>query len=82
MASDTIRVLVMPDWLWKSMNPATLGILRQEFQSNNKLAEYCLALALGLFAAASSKRPSSERFPYGFWSFSGFGNGVFLAIFP
>jgi solute carrier family 30 (zinc transporter), member 5/7 len=41
----------------------------------------CLALALGLFAAVSSKWPSSERFPYGFGkieSLSGFGNGVFL----
>lgn len=41
----------------------------------------CLALALGLFAAVSSKWPSSERFPYGFSkieSLSGFGNGVFL----
>jgi zinc transporter 5/7 len=41
----------------------------------------CLALALGLFAAVSSKWPPSERFPYGFGkieSLSGFGNGVFL----
>ena len=41
----------------------------------------CLALALGLFAAVSSKWPASERFPYGLGkieSLSGFGNGVFL----
>ncbi len=41
----------------------------------------CIALALGLFAAVSSKWPASQRFPYGFGkieSLSGFGNGVFL----
>jgi hypothetical protein len=65
------------------MNPPTLWIMRREFQSNNNLEEYCLALALGLFVAVSSNRPSSERFPYGFWSLSGFGNGVFpLCVLP
>jgi hypothetical protein len=67
----------MPDSLWKWMNTPTLWIMRQEFQSNNNMEEYCLALALGLFVAVSRKKPSSERFPYGFWSLSGFGNGVF-----
>lgn len=43
----------------------------------------CLALAMGLFAAVSSKWPPSSRFPYGFSkieSLSGFGNGVFLIL--
>lgn len=41
----------------------------------------CLALALGLFAAVSSRWPPSQRFPYGFSkieTLSGFGNGIFL----
>ncbi|POS83185.1 hypothetical protein EPUL_005137 [Erysiphe pulchra] len=43
----------------------------------------CLALAVGLFAAISSKWPPSPKFPFGFGkieSLSGFGNGVFLLL--
>ncbi|RKF60811.1 putative zinc transporter cis4 [Erysiphe neolycopersici] len=43
----------------------------------------CLALAVGLFAAISSKWSPSPRFPFGFGkieSLSGFGNGVFLLL--
>jgi len=43
----------------------------------------CVALAVGLLAAVLSKRPPSQRFPYGFGkieTLSGFANGVLLML--